>query len=162
MDASVRTVAVVVIALLGCACVGPFSEMQEQQYPNTAAAKAADPSGWIPPILTDDATSIRELHDVDSGSRNRLLARHARPQRFESASMAPPGRYVSIASHDNPVPPTREAGPLADVRCRAKTVQCPFRDRIRVTAVAEFDCSHVRRRFAPITQSAPPCIPACS
>jgi hypothetical protein len=62
----VRAVAALAVAFLGCACVGPFSEMPERSYPNTTAAKAADPSGWIPPILTDDATSIREVHDIDT------------------------------------------------------------------------------------------------
>ena len=50
---------------LGGACVGPFSELQERQYPNTDTARAADPSGWIPAILPNDATGIREAHKVD-------------------------------------------------------------------------------------------------
>ena len=65
MKASLRA-ATVSVALLGCACVGPFSETHEDNYPNSAAAKAADPSGWIPPILTDDATSVRDVHNVAS------------------------------------------------------------------------------------------------
>jgi hypothetical protein len=54
----------VAVALAG-ACVGPFSELEESQYPNTDAARAADPSGWIPEVLPRDATSIREVHRVD-------------------------------------------------------------------------------------------------
>jgi hypothetical protein len=66
MKANMRAVAALGVALLGCACVGPFSETRESNYSNSAAAKAADPSGWIPAILTDDATSIREVHDIAS------------------------------------------------------------------------------------------------
>jgi len=66
MKASMRALAALGVSLLGCSCVGPFSEMRENNYPNSAAAKAADPTGWIPSILTDDATSIREVHDVAS------------------------------------------------------------------------------------------------
>ena len=57
-------VTLVAVALVS-ACIGPFSELQESQYPNTDAARAADPSGWIPEILPSDATSIREVHKVD-------------------------------------------------------------------------------------------------
>ncbi len=57
-------VTLLAVALAG-ACVGPFSELQESQYPNTDAVKTADPSGWIPPIVPNDATSIREVHKVD-------------------------------------------------------------------------------------------------
>ena len=53
-------------ALVGSACVGPFSEMQEREYPDTDAARRGDPSGWIPAILPNDAKSIREVHRVDS------------------------------------------------------------------------------------------------
>jgi len=56
---------VVFVALFLSACVGPLSELKEAQYPNAAAAKVADPSGWIPDILPTDATSIREVHYVD-------------------------------------------------------------------------------------------------
>jgi hypothetical protein len=66
INGSMRAAAALGVALLGCACVGPFSEMHEDNYPNSAAARAADPSGWIPPILTDDATSIRDVHHVAS------------------------------------------------------------------------------------------------
>jgi hypothetical protein len=62
MKALVALVAVVV----GGACVGPLSELKESQYPNVDAARAADPSGWIPDILPTDATSIREVHYIDS------------------------------------------------------------------------------------------------
>jgi hypothetical protein len=62
MKALVALVAVV----LGVACVGPLSEMKESQYPSADAARAADPSGWIPDILPTDATSIREVHYIDS------------------------------------------------------------------------------------------------
>ena len=51
------------IACVGC--IGPFSENIEREYPNTKAAKAAD-RGWIPEILPDDATGIREVHNIDS------------------------------------------------------------------------------------------------
>ncbi len=61
-----RTLLVVGGAVLGCACVGPFSELQERQFENSRAARAADPSGWIPDILPDDVTGIREVHKVDS------------------------------------------------------------------------------------------------
>jgi len=54
------------VCVLLCACVGPFSELREQQYPNADAARAGDPSGWIPSILSNDSTSIREVHKVDS------------------------------------------------------------------------------------------------
>jgi hypothetical protein len=61
-----RAVAVLGASLICCGCVGPFSEMQEAHYANPAAAKAADASGWIPPILADDATVINEVHNVAS------------------------------------------------------------------------------------------------
>jgi hypothetical protein len=48
------------------ACVGPFSEMREDQYSNAAAARAADPSGWIPGILPEDAKQIHEVHAGDA------------------------------------------------------------------------------------------------
>jgi hypothetical protein len=57
---------VVASFVLVAACVGPFSELQEQQYPSADAAKAADPSGWIPDILPADSTGIRLVHRVDS------------------------------------------------------------------------------------------------
>ena len=53
-------------AALGGACLGPLSELRESEFPNARAARAADPSGWIPQILPDDATGIREVHKVDS------------------------------------------------------------------------------------------------
>lgn len=58
----VRTVAALAVAVVTCGCVGPFSELQEANYPNSAVAKGADPSGWIPAILTDDASNIHEVH----------------------------------------------------------------------------------------------------
>lgn len=61
-----KTLLVVIAHAAASACVGPFSELQERQYPNAAAARAADPSGWIPDILPDDATSIRVVHKIDS------------------------------------------------------------------------------------------------
>jgi hypothetical protein len=60
-----KVLVTLVAVALGSACVGPFSELQERQYQNTDAARAADPSGWIPAILPNDATSIREVHKVD-------------------------------------------------------------------------------------------------
>ena len=48
------------------ACVGPFSELQEQQYPNADAVKAGDTHRWIPNILPSDSTRIREVHQPDT------------------------------------------------------------------------------------------------
>jgi hypothetical protein len=56
-------------ALALSACVGPFSENTEHHYPNLAAARAADAIGehrWIPAILPDEATAIREVHNIDT------------------------------------------------------------------------------------------------
>jgi hypothetical protein len=61
-----KVLAILVAVALTGACVGPFSELQERPYPNTNAARAGDPSGWIPEILPNDATSIREVHEVGS------------------------------------------------------------------------------------------------
>lgn len=66
MGTSVRVIAALTVSLVICACVGPFSELQERQYANSAAAKSGDPSGWIPEILTDDATSIHEVPNIAS------------------------------------------------------------------------------------------------
>ena len=65
MKSAFKVLVTLLAVALGGACVGPFSELQERQYPNTNAARAADPSGWIPAILPSDATSIREVHKVD-------------------------------------------------------------------------------------------------
>lgn len=62
----VPLLAMAMVLVVAASCVGPFSEMQERQYPNTETAKASDPSGWIPEILPSDATSIHEAHYVDS------------------------------------------------------------------------------------------------
>jgi len=62
----VKAIAALVVAMASYACVGPFSELQENQYANAVAARAADPSGWIPAILPGDAARIREVHNVDS------------------------------------------------------------------------------------------------
>jgi len=58
----VPLLAMAMVLVVAASCVGPFSEMQERQYPNTETAKASDPSGWIPEILPSDATSIHEAH----------------------------------------------------------------------------------------------------
>jgi hypothetical protein len=60
-----KALVTLVAVVLGSACVGPFSELKERQYPTATAARASDPSGWIPDILPDDATGIREVHKVD-------------------------------------------------------------------------------------------------
>ena len=60
-----RVVALATI-VLSSACVGPFSELSESQFPDAHIARAADPSGWIPDILPADATKIREVHKIDS------------------------------------------------------------------------------------------------
>jgi hypothetical protein len=61
-----KAVVALVAVVLGGACVDPLSELKESQYPNARAARAADPSGWIPDILPSDATGIREVHYIDS------------------------------------------------------------------------------------------------
>lgn len=67
MNASFTTaVAGFGLALLCSACMGPFSEIKEQSYTSSAAANAADASGWIPAIVPDDATNIREAHNFTS------------------------------------------------------------------------------------------------
>jgi hypothetical protein len=49
-------------------CIGPFSEDFESQYPdvNTARADGAFYRGWLPEIVPDDSTDIREVHNIDS------------------------------------------------------------------------------------------------
>jgi hypothetical protein len=54
------------VAIAAAGCVGPFSELKERRHPSASAARAADPSGWIPDILPPDATDIREPHTADS------------------------------------------------------------------------------------------------
>src|SRR6185437_3580259 len=61
-----RLLATLVAVALAGACIGPFSEMQERHYPDKDAARAGDPSGWIPAILPNDAMRIREVHRLDS------------------------------------------------------------------------------------------------
>lgn len=51
------------------ACIGPFSENVEHHYQDLASARAAGAVGdgrWIPPILPEDASDIREVHNIDS------------------------------------------------------------------------------------------------
>ena len=67
MNASeMKRLAAFAAVILANACVGPFSELHEDQFPNARAARTADPSGWIPDILPEDATGIREVHKIDS------------------------------------------------------------------------------------------------
>jgi|SRR5438093_9573747 len=50
-------------------CVGPFSEDVESHYADVTAARAAGAIGWdqwIPEIVPDSATDIRELHNIDT------------------------------------------------------------------------------------------------
>ena len=53
------------LSLASVACIGPLSENVEHEYPNAKVAKATD-HGWIPAILSEDAASIREVHNIDS------------------------------------------------------------------------------------------------
>lgn len=61
---------IAVISAVGfSACIGPLSEMFEREYESLQSAKAAGAVGegrWIPAILPDGATSIREVHDIDT------------------------------------------------------------------------------------------------
>lgn len=65
----IRILITFVTAALCAGCIGPFSEMIEQEHATKAAAQAADAVGegrWIPDILPDDAVVIREVHDIDT------------------------------------------------------------------------------------------------
>jgi hypothetical protein len=59
-------IAVLTFSVAMGGCVGPFSEMVQSEYSTADAAKVADPSGWMPDVLPDDATNIREVNRVDS------------------------------------------------------------------------------------------------
>lgn len=59
-----KALAALVAVLLG-GCAGPLSELKESHYATADAARAADPSGWIPDILPADATDIHEVHYID-------------------------------------------------------------------------------------------------
>ena len=73
------TIALIVITVSTWGCVGPFSEDLESHYANVAAARddGAFLRGWLPEIVPDEATDIREVHNIDS---NRTWACFGIPQ----------------------------------------------------------------------------------
>jgi hypothetical protein len=58
----------VAAAVASVGCIGPLSENIERQFADAKSARADYRGGWIPDILPDDATSIREVHNLDTNA----------------------------------------------------------------------------------------------
>jgi hypothetical protein len=62
-------VCLVLVGSIGVsACIGPFSENIESRYADRRSAGGAIARGWIPEILPDDASDIREVHNMDTNA----------------------------------------------------------------------------------------------
>lgn len=64
-----RVVAAVAAAASACTgCIGPLGENIERQFADAKSVRAGNRGGWIPDILPDDATGIREVHNLDTNA----------------------------------------------------------------------------------------------
>ena len=63
-----RKLLCLVLGVVVCRCVGPFSEDFESQYADVGAARreGAFDRGWLPEIVPDEATDIWEMHNIDT------------------------------------------------------------------------------------------------